>query len=663
MERFKVIVPLILLILLPYISTAQCYNCTNGQWPGSTLSTTSNTLVNASTCSFGGEYSVYNVTVGETYVWTTCGEGSWDTQLTLFSGSPCGTFLAYNDDDNYYYFCGLRSTITWTATFTGQVYLLISRYFCTSQASCMTIQWACTSCGTSSGCAASAPYPDADPCYQQVITADPFCCTTEWDMFCEEAYDACNPGGGPGDINACSGSFYDPGGPAGNYGNNQLIETTICPDVTGSCVRVNFNSFNIENGWDYLDVYNGPTTAAPLIGSFTGTVSPGTIQANNPSGCLTFVFDSDVSVNYSGWSATISCADCDDLPPSAPEDCWGATTICSDETFSGNSSGAGVPELNSSNSGCLSTENQSSWFFFSPQSTGIIAFMLTPTPLQDYDFAIWGPYDEPSCPPAGAPLRCSWAAPAVPTGLQAGAGDNSEDAGGNGVVNPITVGPADVGKVYILMIDNWSASSTPYNFTWNLGGGLSLDCTPLPVDLLYLEGYRKDNKNELLWSTASETNADYYSIERSSDGVNFETIGQIPAAGNSIEVLEYTFTDHHPGNVQQYYLLKQVDFNGDFEYFGPVAIGRNSVNMEIQNPYPNPLTEDRMLLDLNIVHSTKFNSRIVDLTGRILIHQEYSLERGSHQLQVDLSGFAPGVYEWSLTDELGTLLHSSRIVK
>jgi hypothetical protein len=107
-------------------------------------------------------------------------------------------------------------------------------------------------------------------------------------------------------ITSCTGRFFDPGY-TGNYDNNQLYFETISPSTSGSKVRVNFSSFNLESGFDFLRIYNGPNALSPLIGTFTGTNSPGIITATNPNGVLSFRFSSDGSVTSSGWVASISC--------------------------------------------------------------------------------------------------------------------------------------------------------------------------------------------------------------------------------------------------------------------------------------------------------------------------------------------------------------------
>lgn len=112
---------------------------------------------------------------------------------------------------------------------------------------------------------------------------------------------------GPANISACSGTFYDPGG-TGNYGNSQTFVYTICPSTPGAKVIVNFSAFNLENSYDFLQVFDGNSTAAPSLGTYTGTAGPGlaTASVSNATGCLTFRFTSDGSVTSTGWIASIS---------------------------------------------------------------------------------------------------------------------------------------------------------------------------------------------------------------------------------------------------------------------------------------------------------------------------------------------------------------------
>ncbi|MCC5944901.1 MAG: T9SS type A sorting domain-containing protein [Bernardetiaceae bacterium] len=114
-----------------------------------------------------------------------------------------------------------------------------------------------------------------------------------------------------GTVNTCSGNFFDSGGPSGNYSNNEDFTFTICPDVPGSLIEVDFTAFDVETSgtcaFDRLIIYDGNDATASQIGTYCGTNSPGTVTATNLSGCLTFRFQSDGSVTRPGWTATISC--------------------------------------------------------------------------------------------------------------------------------------------------------------------------------------------------------------------------------------------------------------------------------------------------------------------------------------------------------------------
>ncbi|MCB0764878.1 MAG: CUB domain-containing protein, partial [Flavobacteriales bacterium] len=124
--------------------------------------------------------------------------------------------------------------------------------------------------------------------------------------------------------NYCGTNVYDPGGPTGYYANNTTWTQTYCPTVPGEVVRINFIAFNTEAGFDFLTIYNGPSTASPILGTFSGTGNPGTIISSAPGGCLTLQLTSDGSINAPGWSAGITCI----VPPPPPTgDCIYVLTL------------------------------------------------------------------------------------------------------------------------------------------------------------------------------------------------------------------------------------------------------------------------------------------------------------------------------------------------
>ncbi len=112
------------------------------------------------------------------------------------------------------------------------------------------------------------------------------------------------------DIYTCNATYYDPGYQT-NYENNSNITQTIYPETPGNNIQAEFIDFSLEAesncNYDYLAIYDGTSTSAPLIGKFCGTNSPGTVTATNSYGALTFEFFSDTYTTAGGWQANISC--------------------------------------------------------------------------------------------------------------------------------------------------------------------------------------------------------------------------------------------------------------------------------------------------------------------------------------------------------------------
>ena len=139
--------------------------------------------------------------------------------------------------------------------------------------------------------------------------------------------------------------------------------------------------------------------------------------------------------------------------------------------------------------------------------------------------------------------------------------------------------------------------------------------SPLPVDLLKFEGKLMDeNQVQLNWSTASERNNDYFSIERSSNSEHFTKIGQVKGAGNASVVLNYEFVDEQPMDENNYYRLSQTDFNGDTKHYNPICIKRNNSEEEFMftkaapNPFANYINVNYTASDAKSIIISLVNS-------------------------------------------------------
>jgi hypothetical protein len=113
-------------------------------------------------------------------------------------------------------------------------------------------------------------------------------------------------------------------------------------------------------------------------------------------------------------------------------------------------------------------------------------------------------------------------------------------------------------------------------------------CIPLPLDLLSFTGRNKDDYNLLQWKAAGVNNNSQFEIERSSDSRNFEVMGVVNGAGNSVSTCSYSFIDQHPLSGINYYRLKQKSYDDTFVYSEVLAVtNRQNSNLSI-TIYRNP---------------------------------------------------------------------------
>ncbi len=111
---------------------------------------------------------------------------------------------------------------------------------------------------------------------------------------------------------SCGDSYFDPGGPNGNYDLPfSSLTTTICPNMPNTFVEVTFSEFELNPfGNDILEVYNGPDLGISFIGSFIGSDLPPQVTSSHSTGCLTFNFNHFSGQSFPGWAASLDCVSC-----------------------------------------------------------------------------------------------------------------------------------------------------------------------------------------------------------------------------------------------------------------------------------------------------------------------------------------------------------------
>ena len=159
----------------------------------------------------------------------------------------------------------------------------------------------------------------------------------------------------------------------------------------------------------------------------------------------------------------------------------------------------------------------------------------------------------------------------------------------------------------------------------------------LPIELLYFDAYNNGKSVDVVWSTATESNNDYFTVERSNDGTLFTPIIITDGAGNSNNHIDYLETDFDPLTGTSYYRLKQTDYDGISAYSDIVTVKTYvQLSSELQL-YPNPC-DGSFHLQLNGFGDEEFLVVVRDLTGREFYSKVIVTSTDLHIEAMDISG-------------------------
>ncbi len=139
-----------------------------------------------------------------------------------------------------------------------------------------------------------------------------------------------------------------------------------------------------------------------------------------------------------------------------------------------------------------------------------------------------------------------------------------------------------------------------------------------PVTLLDFYAQQIEEGIELIWHTATEIDNEKFVIERSADGIAFSAIDEVPGNGDSEDIIEYRFVDSEPLNGTNYYRLKQMDFDGDFEY-SPIVLAEAQVEEHEWVVYPNPFS-DRLYIGLKEAE-VPANIKLTSMNGQVILSE------------------------------------------
>jgi hypothetical protein len=183
---------------------------------------------------------------------------------------------------------------------------------------------------------------------------------------------------------------------------------------------------------------------------------------------------------------------------------------------------------------------------------------------------------------------------------------------------------------------------------------------PLPITLIDFSATNVNDEVLVNWSTASETNNDYFVVEASADAVNFSEVGRVKGAGNSNAILNYSLTDEQPLQGISYYRLKQVDFNGAYTYSDVQVVNRPTLWQNEVVVSPNPVTDAANLLIDPLVYANP-TIELRDIQGRVVKSFGKVEVRSFEQTKLNMQDVHAGLY-FVYVQENGRVV-TSRIIR
>lgn len=271
--------------------------------------------------------------------------------------------------------------------------------------------------------------------------------------------------------------------------------------------------------------------------------------------------------------------------------------------------------------------NNDSWFYFSPIKDGTWQISITgisdchlPGPNNGIQSSIF------TGTPSNLTNIYNFPSPMLP-----------------GSLNTSSVFSAVAGQLVYILVDGWAGDACDYTLTLtNITG----ECAVLPVELISFKAIEKDKKIELKWITASETNNDYFTVLKSTDGENFKDLYNISGAGNSSTNNEYVINDNEPLNKLVYYKLKQTDYDGKYSFSEVISFYSTSLNSisDLNVSWSSQYHE----ISLNFigVNNMKYEILLSDITGRNINNLQEIVEQDERvSFKLPTNNLQKGIYQ------------------
>lgn len=245
---------------------------------------------------------------------------------------------------------------------------------------------------------------------------------------------------------------------------------------------------------------------------------------------------------------------------------------------------------------------------------------------------------------------------------------NNAKAGGTFISATGSTDKPEVNRTGLSITDLGGTGGTGNTFSIGASNG-----NPLPVTMESFTASAFKRDAVLSWVTSIEINNKGFEVERSKKEEStgsysqWEKIGFVNGSGNTNTQTSYTFTDRKLIDGVYKYRIKQIDLNGNYEYFMPqnsaeLVIGK-PVNFEISQNYPNP-SNPVSKIDFQVPYDTRVSLKVYDLTGKeVSVLADGNLTAGYHTVEFNGSNLASGIYIYKLTADNFTAVKKLVLVK
>ncbi len=215
-----------------------------------------------------------------------------------------------------------------------------------------------------------------------------------------------------------------------------------------------------------------------------------------------------------------------------------------------------------------------------------------------------------------------------------------------------------IGRVGTNDADSWEAGNTASAGQKNnkSDGGTQI----LPIRLLSFRAQISTDAVVLDWQTATETNNDFFSIERSYNAKDFEELGIVSGAGNSNTKQYYKYLDKS-ANLQNtiYYRLKQTDYDGKYTYSKIISVNGQTSHWELINSYVN---DKKLILTINSTFVDNSSLEVMDVSGRIVLRKEINMQKGINTYRIDLNRYSNGLYFVRIVNNANKTVANTKLI-